>query len=493
VARWRTLAGLGALLLSVLGCAVGPDFVRPPAPPVERYTHEAGPTATVAADGQVQHFEPGAKIAADWWHLFRSPQLDAVVKEAVANNQSLQAAQATLRVSQEDLRAGYGVFFPQLDASFDATRQKFSPSRFGSAAPSSIFNFYTLAGTLSYVLDVFGGYRRTLEGLQAQVDYEQYTVQATYLTLLSNVVNAAIAQAAYRSEIEALQDVIDVQRQQVRLTEVRAEAGTVPYANVLSLRAQLAATEAELAPLRQSLSQTEHLLAALAGRTPAEWAPPQLYLAEFSLPADLPVTLPSDLVRRRPDVLASEALLHGASANIGVATANLLPHFTLSGTYGVNSLFFSKLFDSTSIYWDLSAGVTAPLFHGGTLWFQRQAAIETYQQSLASYRQVVLSAFAQVADTLRAIEHDAEALAARAEALRAAGQALNLLQANYQAGTVDYLQILTATAQLQQAKINYLEARALRLQDTVALFVALGGGWWDVDQRAPGDEQAARH
>lgn len=490
--RLTILAALFALVAIAAGCAVGPDFQRPPAPSVERYTFEPAPAATLAADGQAQRLHPGARIAAEWWRLFGSPQLDAVVREAHAHNQDLRAAQASLRVSQENLRAGYGLFLPQLDASFDPTRQKFSPSRFGSTAASSIFNFYSLAGTLGYVFDVFGGNRRTLEGLEAQVDYQRYSVQATYLTLLSNVVGATIAQAAYWSQLKALEQIIAVQEQQVRLTEAQAQAGLVPEVNVLSLRSQLAATQATLPPLRQSLSQSEHLLATLVGRAPAEWAPTPLDLDSLRLPADLPVTLPSELVRQRPDILAAEALLHGASANIGVATANLLPRLSLSATYGVNSTSLSSLFKSSSIYWSLGGDVTAPLFHGGTLWFQRRAAIEAYQQSLAGYQQVVLGAFAQVADALRALEHDAQAVAAQAAALAAAEQTLALVQANYEAGTADYLQLLSATRQYQQARINHLQARALRLQDTVALFVALGGGWWDAEKGPPGAPQAER-
>jgi NodT family efflux transporter outer membrane factor (OMF) lipoprotein len=493
-AWFLALAGLAAAVLSgLIGCAVGPDFVRPKPPPVERYTHGAQPATTATADGQAQRFEPGARIAADWWRLFNSPKLAGVISEALANNQSLQAAQASLRQSQATLRAGYGVFYPQIGVSFDAQRQKFSPAQFGSSAPSNLFNLFTLTGMIGYTLDVFGGNRRTVESLQAQVDYQGFTVAATYLTLLGNVVNTTIAQAAYRAEIEALGEVIGVEREQVRLTEIQAQAGTVPYSSVLSLRSQLAATEASLPPLEQRLSQANHLLATLAGHAPAEWAPPQVDLADISLPGEVPVSLPSELVRQRPDTLAAEALLHSASANIGVATAAMLPQFTLTGTYGLNTAAITDLVKKSSPFWSLGAGLTAPVFQGGTLWFQRQAAIEAYQQSLAGYRQTVLNAFGQVADTLRALEHDAQALQAQSQALDAAAQALRLVQANYQAGTVGYLQVLTATGQYQQARISYLQARAQRLQDTVALFAALGGGWWEADKRVIGCGETGKH
>ncbi len=468
-----------AVVFSLAGCAVGPDFVRPTPPPVDHYTREAAPTATMAADGQVQRFQQGGKIVADWWRLFGSATLDAVVEEAVAGNQSLQGAQANLRKSQYDLSAGYGVFFPQLDAAFDASRQKFSPARLGSSAPGSIFNLFTLSATVSYALDVFGGERRAVEGLQAQVDGQRAVVLGTYLTLSGNIVNAIIAQAAYREQIKATEQIIALLEAQIRITKTQAQAGTVPYANVLSLQSQRASFEAVLSPLKQKLDQTEHLLATLSGRTPAEWTPPHVALSELTLPVELPVTLPSELVRQRPDILAAEAQLHGASAEIGVATAALFPSFTLNGSYGKNNTSMNNLFTSGSTFWSLGADVTAPLFHGGTLWFRRKAAIEGYQQTLAAYRQTVIDAFGQVADTLRALEHDAETLHAQSQALATAEEALRLIEANYQAGIVNYLQILIANEQYHQARIGHLQAQAQRLQDTVALLVALGGGWWD--------------
>jgi NodT family efflux transporter outer membrane factor (OMF) lipoprotein len=277
--------------------------------------------------------------------------------------------------------------------------------------------------------------------------------------------------------MQATEEFINLEQEQLRITEVQAQAGTVPYANVLSIQSQLAATAATLPPLKQKRNQTEHLLATLAGRAPAEWQLPPVGLADLTLPRDLPVTLPSELVRQRPDIRAAEAQLHSASAEIGVATAALFPSFTVSGTYGANNTALPDLLSSNSGFWSLGASLTAPLFHGGTLWFQRKAAMEGYQQSLATYRETVLNAFAQVADTLRALEHDAETLQAQSQALEAAGGALRLVQANYQTGLANYVQVLIADGQYQQAKLGYLQALAQRFQDTVALFVALGGGW----------------
>ncbi len=480
-ARWCAFVGACGMLVSQ-GCAVGPDFVRPEPPSLQSYNPGGDPAATAVAEGSAQRFSPGARIAADWWRLFNSPKLDALINEAMVNNPSLQAAQASLRQSQDNLRAGYGVFYPQVDAGFDAARQKLSQSRFGgSPANSTIFNLYTLAATVSYALDVFGGERRAVESLQAQVDFQRYTVFGTYLALSGNIVNTIIARAGYLEMINATEQIIRLEKEQTRLADIQAQAGTVPYSSVLSLKSQLATTEATLPPLRQKVNQADHLLATLAGRPPSEWTSPQIDMADLTLPSDLPITLPSQLVRQRPDILTAEAQLHGASAEVGVATAALFPSFTLSGGYGVENTSFNNLFKNTSSIWDFGANIAAPIFHGGTLQSRRSAAIEGYNQSLANYRQVVLSSFAQVADTLRALEHDAETLTAQTEALRAAEEALRLIQANYQAGAIGYLQVLIANGQYHQAKIGYLQAVTQRLQDTVALFVALGGGWWNAE------------
>jgi len=480
--------------LLVAGCAVGPNFKRPQPPVAQQYTSGPEPTRTIPAEGQAQTFAAGGQVAQDWWQLFKSPQLDAVVKEAVAQNLSLKSALSRLKQSQETLKAGYGVFFPQFQGSFQAQREKFSPAQFGTAFPGSTFNLFTATAQVSYLLDIWGGQRRTVENLAAQVDYQQYTALATNLTLLGNVVNAAIAGAAYRAEIEATEKLVALQQEQVRLTETQTRGGIAPYANVVSLKAQLAATEATLPPIRQNLSKSEHLLAALVGRIPAQWSSPRFNLAEFSLPRELPVTLPAELVRRRPDILAAEAQVHAACANIGVATANLLPSFTLTGDIGKNVTDLTKILSQAGTFWSFGAGVVQPVFQGGTLWFKRKATVEAYQASLTDYQQAVISACQQVADTLRALEHDAQLVKAQAEALRAAQQALELVQANYGSGLVNYTQVIIANSQYQQAKLGYIQAQALRLQDTAALFVALGGGWWSGPARLgeTGSHQSGR-
>lgn len=467
------------------GCAVGPNFKEPEPPPVDRYTSGEQPSSTITAEGQTQRFDEAVKLNADWWRLFNSSKLDGVMKDAFAGNQTLKSAEASLRQSQDNLRAGYGVFLPQVDAGASASRQKSSPLSFSGNTSSSIFNLYSLAGTVSYALDIFGGERRAVESLQAQVDVERYTVVGAYLTLSGNIVNTIIAQAAYREQIKATEETVKLEQEQVDIGKAQAEAGIIPYSNVLSLESQLSATEANLPILKQQLSQADHLLATLSGRTPAEWNPPDVELADLKLPSDLPLSLPSDLVRQRPDILASESQLHSASAGIGVATAALFPNFTLNGNYGFNSTKLENLSKNAVSLWSIGADIVAPIFHGGTLWYQRRAAIEAYNQSLADYRETVLSSFEQVADTLRALEHDAETLKAQSDAMQQADEALRLIQANYQAGIVDYLQVLIANYQYYQARISYIQAVAQRLQDTVAFYVALGGGWWNADQSSP--------
>jgi NodT family efflux transporter outer membrane factor (OMF) lipoprotein len=458
------------------GCAVGPDFVRPAPPDTDRYTREAQSEATVAADGQTQQFKPGAGIPADWWRLFKSPQLDAVVRQAISNNPTLQAAEASLRQSQDNLRAGYGLYFPEGQAGASATRQRTAPAQQGSQSSGSIFNLFTASGTISYTLDVFGGKRRTVEGLRAQADSQRYESEAAWLALSANVVNTSIARAAYAAQIRATEQLIDLENQQLHLAETQARAGTAPYSTVLSVRSLIAANQSLLAPLKQNASQAEHLLAMLEGVTPSKANLPDIDLAELSLPADLPLSLPSDLVNQRPDILSSEALMHVASANIGIATAAMFPSFSLSGTYGGASTTLANL-SAVSKFWSIGPTATTPVFQGNSLWYVRRASIDAYRQSQATYRQTVLGAFEQVADTLKALEHDAEGLQAQVEARRAAGEALNLLQVNYRAGLVAYPDVLVADVQFHQATLGWLQAVAQRHQDTVALFVALGGGW----------------
>lgn len=470
---------LGALLMLLGACTLGPDFVRPKALDATRYTSDPTPEATVVADAQAQRFTPGAGLDAKWWRLFKSAELDAVVQEALAHNPTLQASEASLRQSQDRLRAGYGVFFPQVGAEFDGARERIAPLEQGLATPPSVFNVITLGGTIGYALDLFGGSRRTVEGLRAQVDYQVYAGRAAYLTLSANVVNTSIARAAYIAlEQETLQ-LIALQQQQLKSVEVTVRAGTAPYSDLLSLRSLIAANQATLAPLKQKISQTGDLLASLEGVVPSKAILPDMPLSALSLPIDLPVSLPSELAHQRPDILSSEAQLHAASASIGVASAALFPSVSLGATYGGAGSSFGSLPAADGRFWSVGPSVSIPVFQGGTLWYGRKAAIDAFQAAEATYRQTVLDGFAQVADSLKALEHDAQVLEAEVDARRAAAETLEITQVNYRAGLVAYLDVWVADVQFHQASIGYIQAVAQRYQDTVALFVALGGGWWN--------------
>lgn len=465
------------------GCALGPEFHRPAAPDAERYTAQPLSAATVAADDHTQKWAADTVLAADWWRLFQSAQLDAVVGQAMANSPTLEAAEATLRQSQYNLRAGYGVFLPQVGLEADAARERTAPAQAGLNIPPSVFNLITLSGTVSYALDVFGGERRMVEGLKAQAEYQRYLTYAAHLSLSANVVNTSVARAAYQAEVRTTEQLIELQRQQLRSIGAQVRAGTAAYSDLLSQESLLATNQAALASLRQRISQAEDLLASLEGVVPVRATLPDIDLTALSLPADLPLSLPSDLVRQRPDILASEAQLHAASANIGVATAAMFPSISLGGTYGAAGSSLDTLPAANGRFWSVGPSATIPLFEGGRLWYGRKAAIAAYQAALANYRQTVLDAFAQVGDTLQALEHDAQALQAQVDAQRAAAEALKLVQVNYRAGLASYVDVRTADVQFHQASIGYLQAVAQRYQDTVALFVALGGGWWTVPRR----------
>jgi NodT family efflux transporter outer membrane factor (OMF) lipoprotein len=465
------------LLALLSGCAVGPDFRRPASPAITQYNRGADPEATSSAQGTAQRFIRGTNPEPEWWRTFNSEALDALVQGALDANPDLVAAQASLEQSQDNLRSGYGIFYPDVAVGASGTRQRYSPEKLGQSTPSSLFNLFTLSASVSYALDIFGGQRRAIEALHATVEAQEATEEATYLTLEANIVNTTIARAAYREEIEATQELIGLQRQEVHLAEVQVRAGTVSYASVLSLESQLASTEAAVPQLEQRLSEAENLLATLAGQAPALWDVPDIRLASLSLPPDLPVSVPSRLVRQRPDIVVAEAVAHAASANVGVATAALLPSFTLTGAYSANGTQTSGILNGSGRAWSFGGAVAAPVFEGGTLWFRRRAATDQYHQAIAQYQSVVLASFAQVADSLRALDHDAEALNAQEEALRTAKEALHLIQINYEAGLATYLDVLTSNSQYHQAVINDLQAIAARYQDTVALYVALGGGW----------------
>lgn len=480
------IAKLAAFLALLAGCAVGPDFKHPESPKADRYSAAADPTATVSVDGQVQRFATGLEVSPDWWELYDSPELNLLVATGLKNNPTIAAAQATLKQSEQDLRAGQGVFYPEIDLGADFTRQRLSPLRLGGSGPGTIFNLYTSSAAIGYTLDVFGLERRTVEGLAAQVDAQRAAAQATYLSLIGNILNTSIAAAAYRADAETTQRLIALQKEQLAMVEAQAEAGLVQASNIVAVKLQLSANEAVLPAILQRKIAAEDLLATLIGFVPAEAKLPKLALENIQLPVTLPISLPSNLVRQRPDILAAEASLHVASAQVGIATAQLFPTFSLTGNYGSNSQHINSLGDSKSRFWSIGSDITYPLFQGGSALARKEAAQAGYESSLARYRQTVLSAFGQVADTLQALAHDAEVSAARRQALNLAVEQQELVNANHEAGIVGDLEWLIAGQQVETARIAMTDALAQRHQDTVALFVALGGGWWNAQCQEKG-------
>jgi NodT family efflux transporter outer membrane factor (OMF) lipoprotein len=468
-----------AVVTCLTACAVGPDFLPPPAGPTRHYSSGTDPVATVSAEGVVQHLSLAAELPADWWRLFGNAQIDALVRDGLTASPTIAAAEANLRAAQNSLRAGQGIFFPQVSASAGASREHPSPGATTAPLSEGVFNLFTLSASVSYALDLWGGERRTVEGLGAASDYQRNVARAAALTLSANIVTSAIALIAYDAEIAATLDIIGLERDQVRLAALQVAAGRLALAGVLALQSQLSATEAGLPALLQRRAQIGHLLAVLCGHAPSDAIAPHLGFDDLTLPQTLPLSLPAELIRQRPDILQAEAALHAASAAIGVATAALLPSVSLDGSFGVANGATAGLITAKNQVWSFGAGLATPIFHGGSLWYQREAAKDAYDASLATYRQTVLAAFEQVADTLRALEHDAEALSFAETGLTTAERALALVRVNVRAGTASYSDLLIADALVHQARLSQIALRAARYQDSVSLFAALGGGWWN--------------
>lgn len=484
------LAAVGAF---PLGCMVGPDFRRPTVPNTTEYTATPLPEKTASAPGAggaAQHFLSGQEIPAQWWTLFQSKALDQLIRQALADSPTLAEARSILRQAQENWRAQSGALLPKVDANPSASREKISGAEFGQ--PSTVFPAFTLFNAsviVSYELDIFGGTRRELEALQSQVDYQRFQLDGAYLTLTANLVTTAVREASLRSQIRATQEILAVQEKQLEVVEQQFQLGGASQSDVLSQRTQVAQTRSTLPPLEKELAQTRHLMAVLVGRLPSEAAVlPSFDLEELQLPQEIPVSLPSTLVRQRPDIRASESLLHVACAQVGVATANLYPQVTLTASYGSQTNNLHDLFGSGTSIWSLGAGLLQPIFHGGELIAKRRAAVAAYDQATAQYQETVLQAFQNVADVLRALDADASALKAQSDAEEAAASTLALTQKQFRLGAVSYLSLLDAQRQYQQTRISLVQAQAARFADTAALFQALGGGWLN---RVPQADTAA--
>lgn len=490
----RALGGLGTAACGVLlagaaaglgGCAVGPDFKAPPAPPVERYTEKPLPAQTSASsapDGEAQRFVEGMAIPAQWWTVFHSRALDALVTEALRSSPTVQTARAALREANELVYAQQGADYPQVAANYSVSRQR---NAVGTLAPTlssgaELFTLHTAQVSVSYLLDVFGLERRELESQRALADAQRYQLEATYLTLSSNVVAAAVQEASLRAQIAATRAIAGSERQALEIMRRQYELGSVAWTDVLAEQSELASTQAALPGLQKQLAQQRDLLAVLAGRFPGEGVPERFELADLTLPRDLPVSVPAALVRQRPDVLVAEAQLHAASAEVGVAIADMLPQVQLTGAVGgASATGIEDLFSAGNAFWIAGASLSQTLFSGGTLLHRKRAADAALDEAGAEYRSVVLSACQQVADALRALELDADAVSASGRAERAASDTLAATRRNVELGASSGLALLAAEQSDEQAAINLIQARANRYADTAALFQALGGGWWN--------------
>ncbi len=474
---------IGIVLLSVLlaACMLGPNFRSPPGPKIKQYTETPMPAKTIDAPGpggQVQKFLSGKDIPELWWELFHSQAINALICRGLANSPNLSSAMAALRKAQEDLNVQIGnSLWPAIDANAFAQRQRYSLLSIGGPDKGITFNLFGTSVNLSYTLDTFGAARREIESLRAKVDNKQFAVIAAYLTLTANIVTTAINMASYQAQIDVTLKLIRDQQTLLTILTRQYHLGGVSNADVLTQKTLLEQTNATLPPLQKQLAQNKHALSVLVGSFPDEPLP-MINLHALKLPTKLPVSLPSCLVRQRPDVRASEALLHSACAEIGVATANLFPKITITGSYGWISTSLSNLFSAQNNVWSIMAQVAQPIFHGGALLAQRRGAIAAYQQAEAQYRQTVLKAFQNVADVLRALEIDAHALRAQSFAEDSARRALKLTMDQYRLGGVSYINLLNAQQQYQKIRIDRIQAQATRYADTAALFQALGGGWW---------------
>jgi NodT family efflux transporter outer membrane factor (OMF) lipoprotein len=459
---------------------VGPDFLRPAVPDAAGYTPEKLASETAAADihgGEAQRFVHDLDIPGQWWTLFHSPPLNALIEQALEANPTLDAAKAALREAQENVYAEQGALFPTVTGNLSTTREKISGASFGIPGFSSIFNVHTASLDVSYPVDVFGGTRRQIESLTAQADFERFQLEAAYLSLTANVVTAAVTEASLRAQIDATREIIDIETQVLDVLQRQFELGGQSKAAVLQQAATLAQERATLPPLEKQLAQQRNLLANLAGRFPSQNVGESFEVAALQLPKEVPVSLPSKLVEQRPDVRSSEATLHEASAQIGVATANQLPQLSLSAQYGSSST--GSLFTPGSGIWSIGANVAQTLFDGGTLLHKKHAAVAAFDQAAAQYRSTVLAAFQDVANALRALQSDADALRAQVAAERAAADSLAISREQFRAGGITYLSLLTAEQTYQQVRLNLVQAQASRYSDTAALFQALGGGWWN--------------
>ncbi len=469
------------MLAALTGCAVGPDFVEPAAPAVAGYT--AGPLrptgSAAVSGGRSQRFVSTTDISGTWWRVFRSKQIDAFVEEALNNHPDIEAAQSALRQARETAAASTSGLFPTVGADGSVTREQVTSAQQGINGPTSLFTLYNTSVPVSFTPDLFGGGLRGVEADLANADSQRFELEATYLTLTANVVSAAINDASYAAQIQATQELIEGQRKQVTLLEQQFGLGAVSNADVLSQKAQLAQTLSTLPPLQKARAQGRNQLMAYLGRLPSEDKGESIRLESLQLPRDLPVTVPSELVRQRPDIRSAESKVHQASANVGVATAKMLPQLTLSGSGGSQALSAAQLFGPQAIAWSAAASVSSTIFDAGSLYHTKESKVAALDQAKAKYASTVITAFQNVADSLRAIQADAALLRAQVAAEKASSESLQISQSQFKAGSATYLNVLNAQQALLNARTSRVKAQAARYADTIALFQSLGGGWWN--------------
>jgi NodT family efflux transporter outer membrane factor (OMF) lipoprotein len=476
----RRIVCLG-LSLSLAACAVGPDFERPAPPAGQSYTAAPLPAQTIAADGHAQSFAIGQDIPAQWWGLFHSDKLDALVAKAIADNPSLASARAALRQSHELTEAARTAFFPLLSGQLSQLRGKNAQNSIAPPTQSvdPYYSLYTAQLSLSYSPDIWGATRRAVEASEATENATRFQVEATYLTLSSSVVVTVIEEASLRAQLDATRRLIAIAHELTGKLESQRAIGMASELDVLAQRAAEAQLAETLAPLEKQLAQSRDALAALLGVTPAELADDPVTLDELTLPEQLPVSLPSKLVEQRPDVRQAEENLHVVTAEIGIAIADMLPQFDITGSLGSGAYRPSQLFTPGNGFWSIGTSLTQTLFDAGALLHKRRAADAALDQAGADYRMAVLTAIQNVADSLEAVKSDGDGLKATAEAEQAAKKSWDLAKRQRDIGMINLVMLLNAEQTYQQAEIALVGARAARLSDTAGLFQALGGGWWN--------------
>jgi NodT family efflux transporter outer membrane factor (OMF) lipoprotein len=465
----RALLPVAALSAGLAACVAGPNFAAPPAPASSSYSADALPNL-----GSDAVFDSTLAQPAQWWLLLESPRLDITIRQALAANRSLDAARSTLAEARSLSDASEAGRYPRVDLDAGVGRQKYGAAFLG---PDHLppFTYYSIGPAVSYAFDFAGGVRRTIEQQRAMTDYQQRELDAAALSVSGNVATQVLAAAAARAQIDNLEALLEDDRSDLKLVQDSFADGAATRVDVLNAQSQLANDETLLPPLRRQLSVASHALAVLSGRAPAEWTAPDFRLDEFTLPPRLPLTVPSELVHRRPDILAAEAQLHAATAALGVASANLYPQVSLTATAGLQSNILHALFDASSAAGGLAGSLTQPLFDHGVLRARQHAAVDAVHVALANYEQVVLNSFGQVADALEALDRDQELLTSEQSAVAIAAENLALTRDSYSAGNSGVLQVLEAQRQNQQARMGLVHAQGQRLQDTVQLLLALGG------------------